>query len=175
MVGEIRDKETAEIAIQASLTGHLVFATIHTNDAPGAVTRLVDMGVEPFLVSSSLLAVLAQRLMRKACKKCGELYEPTPVELENLGLDKNVFSGKQIIRTKGCHDCSGTGYKGRMVIHELMPLDDELRALIMERTDATILKKALVKKGMVSLRQNGIQKVIEGITTAIELVAVTQE
>lgn len=175
MVGEIRDKETAEIAIQASLTGHLVFATIHTNDAPGAVTRLVDMGVEPFLVSSSLLAVLAQRLMRKACPKCSELYTPTEVELDNLGLEKNTFQGKKILRSQGCHECGGTGYKGRMVVHELMVLDDELRSLIMQRTDAAILKKAAQGKGMVTLRQNGIEKVLEGVTTAVELVAVTQE
>ncbi|MFM8314155.1 MAG: type II secretion system ATPase GspE [Deltaproteobacteria bacterium] len=175
MVGEIRDKETAEIAIQASLTGHLVFATIHTNDAPGAVTRLVDMGVEPFLVSSSLLAVLAQRLMRKVCMKCSELYSPTEVELDNLGLEKDVFGGKKIVRTKGCHECGGTGYKGRMVVHELMVLDDELRALIMQRTDAAVLKRAAQQKGMITLRQNGIDKVLAGITTAVELVAVTQE
>ncbi len=175
MVGEIRDKETAEIAIQASLTGHLVFATIHTNDAPGAVTRLVDMGVEPFLVSSSLLAVLSQRLMRKVCMKCSELYSPTEVELDNLGLEKDVFGGKKIVRTKGCHECGGTGYKGRMVVHELMVLDDELRALIMQRTDAAVLKRAAQQKGMITLRQNGIDKVLAGITTAVELVAVTQE
>ena len=175
MVGEIRDKETAEIAIQASLTGHLVFATIHTNDAPGAITRLVDMGVEPFLVSSSLLAVLAQRLMRKACTKCAELYTPTTVELDNLSLDKDVFGGKKIVRTKGCNECNGTGYKGRMVVHELMILDDELKSLIMQRTDSALLKKAAQKKGMINLRQNGIEKVLNGITTAIELVSVTQE
>jgi len=175
MVGEIRDKETAEIAIQASLTGHLVFATIHTNDAPGAVTRLVDMGVEPFLVSSSLLAVLAQRLMRKACTKCSELYTPTEIELDNLGLDKNVFGGKKIVRSPGCHECGGTGYKGRMVVHELMVLDDELKSLIMQRTDSAVLKKAAQQKGMITLRQNGVNKVLEGITTAVELVAVTQE
>ena len=175
MVGEIRDKETAEIAIQASLTGHLVFATIHTNDAPGAVTRLVDMGVEPFLVSSSLLAVLAQRLIRKACLKCSEPYTPQAVELENLGLDPNVFGGAKITRTKGCHECSGTGYKGRMVVHELMNLDDDIRAKIMEKADATIIKKVAVSKGMISLRQDGIQKVLSGVTTPVELVSVTQE
>jgi len=175
MVGEIRDKETAEIAIQASLTGHLVFATIHTNDAPGAVTRLVDMGVEPFLVSSSLLAVLAQRLMRKACTKCAELYTPTPIELDNLGLEKDVFGGKQIVQTKGCNECGGTGYKGRMVVHELMVLDDELKSLIMQRTDSAVLKKAAQAKGMITLRQTGIEKVLAGVTTAVELVAVTQE
>jgi general secretion pathway protein E len=175
MVGEIRDKETAEIAIQASLTGHLVFATIHTNDAPGAVTRLVDMGVEPFLVASSLLAVLAQRLIRKACTKCGEEYVPPAIELENLGLDPGVFGGSKITRTKGCHECGGTGYKGRMVVHELMNIDDEVRRLIMEKSDSTIIKKAAASRGMITLRQNGIKKVLAGKTTAIELVSVTQE
>jgi general secretion pathway protein E len=175
MVGEIRDKETAEIAIQASLTGHLVFATIHTNDAPGAVTRLVDMGVEPFLVSSSLLAVLAQRLIRKVCKRCVEEYAPTPIELENLGLAENVFGGAKICRAKGCAECGGTGYRGRMVVHELMLIDDDVRALIMEKADSTVIKRAAVAKGMVSLRQAGIQKVLEGATTAVELVSVTQD
>ena len=175
MVGEIRDKETAEIAIQASLTGHLVFATIHTNDAPGAATRLVDMGVEPFLISSSVLAVLAQRLMRKVCPKCTEFHVPTPVELDNLGLDPNVFNGGQIAKPRGCNECSGTGYKGRMVVHELMIIDDDLRNLIMQRADAATIKKAAMAKGMVSLRQNGIQKVLEGKTTPVELVSVTQE
>lgn len=175
MVGEIRDKETAEIAIQASLTGHLVFATIHTNDAPGAVTRLVDMGVEPFLVASSLLAVLAQRLMRKACKNCREEYVPSSIELENLGLDPNVFGGSHVYRTKGCHECSQTGYKGRMVVHELMDIDDEIRNLIMQKSDATLIKKAAIEKGMQSLRLCGIKKVLAGESTPIELVAVTQE
>lgn len=175
MVGEIRDKETAEIAIQASLTGHLVFATIHTNDAPGATTRLIDMGVEPFLVSSSLLAVLAQRLMRRICINCREFYHPTDIELNNLGLDSALFSGKQIAKAKGCHECGNTGYKGRMVVHELMPIDDDIRALIMEKADSSVIKKAAVKKGMGSVRHNGIARVLEGVTTAVELVAVTQE
>jgi len=175
MVGEIRDKETAEIAIQASLTGHLVFATIHTNDAPGAVTRLVDMGVEPFLVSSSLLAVLAQRLMRKVCANCRELQETTVVELENLGLDPSHFSGAKIARPKGCHECTGTGYKGRTVVHELMLVDDEIRSLIMQKVDATSIKKAAQSPGMVGLRQKGIEIVLQGLSTPIELVSVTQE
>jgi general secretion pathway protein E len=175
MVGEIRDKETAEIAIQASLTGHLVFATIHTNDAPGAITRLIDMGVEPFLVSSSLMAVLAQRLMRKACPNCREEYQPSDAELDNLGLDPNVFGGKKIIRTRGCVECGGTGYKGRMVVHELMLIDDEIRTLIMNKADSSIIKKEATNKGMVTLRQDGIQKVLDKVTTAIELVSVTQE
>jgi len=175
MVGEIRDKETAEIAIQASLTGHLVFATIHTNDAPGAVTRLIDMGVEPFLVSSSLLAVLAQRLVRKVCNNCKELYTPTPVELENLGLDPNVFGGAQIAKPKGCHECTGTGYRRRMVVYELMDMTDQVRALIMEKVDATVIKKAAQADGMITLRECGIKAVLDGKTTAVELVSVTQE
>jgi len=175
MVGEIRDKETAEIAIQASLTGHLVFATIHTNDAPGAITRLVDMGVEPFLVSSSLLAVLAQRLMRKVCPKCVEYHDPSQVELENLGLEHALFSGGKIAKGKGCSECSGMGYKGRMVVHELMLLDDDIRAMIMMKTDTTLIKKAAIERGMMTLRQNGIQKVLAGLTTPIELVSCTQE
>ncbi len=175
MVGEIRDKETAEIAIQASLTGHLVFATIHTNDAPGAVTRLIDMGVEPFLVSSSLLAVLAQRLIRKSCLNCREPYTPQEIELQNLGLDPNIFGGRQIWRTKGCGECGGTGYRGRMVVSELMMIDDDVRALIMEKSDASIIKRAAQAKGMETLRENGIQKVLQGSTTAVELVSVTQE
>ncbi len=175
MVGEIRDKETAEIAIQASLTGHLVFATIHTNDAPGATTRLIDMGVEPFLVSSSLLAVLAQRLMRKICLNCREFYTPQEVELTNLGLDPALFKDKKIARAKGCIECGGTGYRGRMVVHELMPIDDDIRALIMEKADSSIIKRAAVKAGMISLRQNGINRVLDGTTTAVELVSVTQD
>lgn len=175
MVGEIRDKETAEIAIQASLTGHLVFATVHTNDAPGAVTRLVDMGVEPFLVSSSLLAVVAQRLIRRVCKACAEYYVPQEIELENLGLDVNVFGGKKIARAKGCPECSGTGYVGRMVVHELMMIDDDVRALIMERSDSSIIKRTAQAKGMKTLRQAGIERVLSGDTTPIELVSVTQD
>jgi general secretion pathway protein E len=175
MVGEIRDKETAEIAIQASLTGHLVFATIHTNDAPGAVTRLIDMGVEPFLVSSSLLAVLAQRLMRKVCSRCKEQYIPTSEELLNVGLNPESFAGQKVIRGKGCAECAGTGYKGRMVVHELMFMDDDIRALIMKMSDASSIKKVAQSKGMVTLRETGIQKVLEGATTTAELVAVTQE
>jgi general secretion pathway protein E len=175
MVGEIRDKETAEIAIQASLTGHLVFATIHTNDAPGAITRLVDMGVEPFLVSSSLLAALAQRLIRKVCKRCVTFYVPQAAELENLGLDPNSFSNQQVARAVGCAECGGTGYRGRMVVYELMHIDDDIRALIMEKTDSSVMKRAAESKGMVSLRSCGIQRVISGATTPVELVSVTQE
>jgi len=175
MVGEIRDKETAEIAIQASLTGHFVFATIHTNDAPGAVTRLIDMGVEPFLTSSSLLAVLAQRLIRKVCPKCVQYHQPTELELENIGLEGNIFGGAKIAKPTGCVDCGGTGYKGRMVVHELMHIDDQIRNLIMQKADASVIKRAAQEAGMITLRQCGIQKVLEGATTPVELVAVTQD
>ncbi len=175
MVGEIRDKETAEIAIQASLTGHFVFATIHTNDAPGAVTRLVDMGVEPFLVSSSLLAVLAQRLVRKVCPRCVTYHAPHPLELQNLGLNPSDFEGGKIAAPKGCMDCNNTGYKGRMVVNELMIIDDEIREKIMERGDASGIKKVAQSKGMTTLRQDGIRRVLAGRTTPVELVSVTQE
>jgi general secretion pathway protein E len=133
------------------------------------------MGVEPFLVASSLMAVLAQRLMRKACLNCREEYLPTAAELDNLGLDPDVFGGKKIIRTRGCVECTGTGYKGRMVVHELMMIDDEIRNLIMNKADSSIVKKEAIAKGMISLRNAGIQKVLDKISTAVELVAVTQE
>jgi len=175
MVGEIRDKETAEIAIQASLTGHLVFATIHTNDAPGAVTRLIDMGVEPFLVASSLLGVIAQRLVRKVCPHCKEYYVPTEAELLNLGLSPEKFRNKKIVRPMGCNQCNSTGYKGRMVVYELMMMEDDVRTMIMEKADSTSIKKTAQASGMVSLRDCGIQKVLSGETTAMELVSVTQE
>ncbi len=175
MVGEIRDKETAEIAIQASLTGHLVLATIHTNDAPGAITRLIDMGVEPFLVSSSLMAVLAQRLIRKSCPDCRKFYQPEPHELVSLGLEADIFENKEIARSVGCASCAGTGYQGRMVVQELMMITDEVRQLIMERSDAATIKKVAVSQGMIPLRDDGIEKVMNGMTTPIELVAVTQD
>jgi type II secretory ATPase GspE/PulE/Tfp pilus assembly ATPase PilB-like protein len=133
------------------------------------------MGVEPFLVSSSLLAVIGQRLARKLCKNCREAYVPTSIELENLGLDAFTFQGKTIYRAKGCHECQSTGYRGRTVIHELMIIDDDIRALIMQKSDASIIKKAAISKGMTTLRIDGINKVLEGITTPVELVSVTQE
>ncbi len=175
MVGEIRDKETAEIAIQASLTGHLVFATIHTNDAPGAITRLIDMNVEPFLIASSLLAVLAQRLVRRVCPKCVEHYIPKPIELTNLGLDAKDFKDQKIPRFKGCHECQSTGYSGRLAISEFMLINDDIRSLIMERADSNQIRKVAQSFGMTTLRQCGIQKVLQGLTTPMELVSVTQD
>ncbi len=173
MVGEIRDRETAEIAIQASLTGHLVFSTIHTNDAPGAVTRLVDMQVEPFLVASSLLAVLAQRLVRTICPNCRESYPANEEELSEIGLTlKDV---KILHRGKGCESCQHTGYRGRLGIFELMVINDEVRASIMNNSDASTIKTIARENGMKTLREDGALKVIAGLTTVAEVTRVTRE
>ncbi len=172
MVGEIRDKETAEIAINASLTGHMVLSTLHTNDAPGAVTRLADMGVEPFLVASSLLGVVAQRLIRKVCTKCRVPHQPTDFELTELGL-KAIPPGSTVYKPGGCPSCSQSGYSGRTVIHELMVIDDRIRSLIIRREDAGQIKKAAVAAGMITLREDGVQKVLQGITTVDELMRAT--
>jgi general secretion pathway protein E len=173
MVGEIRDYETAEIAIQASLTGHLVFSTIHTNDAPGAVTRLVDMKVEPFLVASSLLAVLAQRLVRTICPNCREPYPANEEELSEIGLStKDV---KVLYRGKGCPACQHTGYRGRLGIFELMVINDELRSAIMNNSDSSTIKSVAREHGMKTLREDGALKVIAGLTTVAEVTRVTRE
>lgn len=173
MVGEIRDRETAEIAIQASLTGHLVFSTIHTNDAPGAVTRLVDMQVEPFLVASSLLAVLAQRLVRTICPECREAYQANEEELGEIGLTlKDV---KTLYRGRGCDACQFTGYRGRLGIFELMVINDEVRAAIMNNADSSTIKTKAREFGMKTLREDGALKVIAGVTTVAEVTRVTRE
>jgi general secretion pathway protein E len=177
MVGEIRDRETAEIAIQASLTGHLVFSTLHTNDAPSAVTRLIDMGVEPFLISSSVLAMMAQRLVRLICPNCCEPFAPTAEALGELGLtpaDLAQHSG-QFFHGRGCEACRYTGYRGRTAIYELLVLDDAVRDLIMQRANANMIKTTAVQRGMQTLLQNGARKVLEGRTTAEEVLRVTQE
>ncbi|MCX5868958.1 MAG: type II secretion system ATPase GspE [Proteobacteria bacterium] len=175
LVGEIRDVETAEIAIHASLTGHLVFSTLHTNDAAGAITRLVDMGIEPFLVASSLVSVLAQRLVRTLCPNCRIAYELSPAELAELAryTDKNK-TGK-LYRGSGCETCSGTGFFGRTGIYEMLLIDDDIRNLITTSTDSNTIKKKASSKGMTSLRDDGFQKVIKGITTMPEVLRVTQE
>jgi general secretion pathway protein E len=173
LVGEIRDLETAEIAIQASLTGHLVFSTLHTNDAPSAITRLVDMGVEPYLVASSLIAVLAQRLVRVLCPECREPYEPTPAELAELGL--RATEPVRAHRPKGCHRCHHSGYYGRVGIFELMVLDDELRAMIVQNTDSKSIKRLAVTRGMKTLRQDGARKMLLGTTSIEEIVRATEE
>jgi general secretion pathway protein E len=177
MVGEIRDRETAEIAIQASLTGHLVFSTLHTNDASSAVTRLLDMGVEPFLISSSVLAMMAQRLVRLLCPACRAPSTPSPATLHELGLTEAdcTSAGSQFYRARGCDACHGTGYRGRTGIYELLVIDDSIRALIMQQANASTLKAAALQRGMRTLLQDGASKVLQGRTTAEEVLRVTQE
>jgi general secretion pathway protein E len=175
MVGEIRDRETAEIAIQASLTGHLVFSTVHTNDAAGAITRLIDMGVEPYLVGSSLIGVLAQRLVRVLCKECREAYLPTAEELKEIGLALDKQKPRMIYRPKGCDVCNGTGYRGRTGIYEFMMVDDTLRELSVKKVDSGSIKRAAVQKGMRTLMEDGGSKVLRGITSVAEVLSVTQE
>ncbi len=174
MVGEIRDGETAEIAIQSALTGHLVFSTLHTNDSFGALARLIDMGIEPFLVSSSILAVLAQRLVRKLCPDCRERYAPAAAELERIRVDPDRFAGR-IFRAKGCRACRNTGYRGRMAVQELMVMDDEVRGLVMQKADAAMIRRHCTGKAMKLLRQDGTDRVLAGETTIEELLRVTQD
>ena len=175
MIGEIRDRETAEIAIQASLTGHLVISTLHTNDSATSVTRLIDMGVEPFLVASSLTGVLAQRLVRTICLECREAYQPTLEQLSEIGLRPEDVASRRIYRARGCPACLNTGYAGRMGIHEILLIDDEMRSLIMQGVDATIIKRRGMEKGMKSLREIGAQAVFDGKSTIEEILRVTQE
>jgi general secretion pathway protein E len=172
MVGEIRDKETAEIAINASLTGHLVLSTLHTNDAAGSPTRLIDMGVEPFLVASSLLGVIAQRLIRRICSKCRQPHTPTEFEMEELGLP-SIPHDATIFRAVGCPSCAQSGYSGRTVIHELMIVDDKIRTLIVKNSDSGTLRKAAIAGGMTTLRDDGVSKVLQGFTTIDELMRAT--
>ncbi len=172
MVGEIRDKETAEIAINASLTGHLVLSTLHTNDASGAATRLIDMGVEPFLVASSVLGIVAQRLIRRVCTKCRVPHKPSDFEMQELALTQ-LPANAQIFKAVGCPSCAQSGYSGRTVIHELMIVDDEIRSLIIKNVDAGTIKKAAVAAGMTTLREDGVTKVLEGKTTIDELMRAT--
>ncbi len=175
MVGEIRDAETAEIAVQASLTGHLVFSTLHTNDAPSSATRICDMGIEPFLVSSSVIAIIAQRLVRTVCKDCAKKYTPTEEQLAEMGKTLKDLKGRQLYKAVGCSNCIETGYVGRTGIHELMIMDDALRAQLMKSTEATQLKKLAVERGMWTLRDDGVDKAIRGETTLEEVFRVTAE
>lgn len=175
MVGEIRDRETAEIAIQASLTGHLVISTLHTNDSASSATRLIDMGVEPFLVTSSVVGIIAQRLVRTLCSECRERYTPNEFELNQLGLDLKELEGKLIYRAKGCSECLETGYSGRTGVHEILMMDDDIRAMVMKNTDAVAVKRKAMEKGMKSLREVAAEKVVEGETTVEEVLRVTQE
>jgi type IV pilus assembly protein PilB len=173
MVGETRDLETAQIAIQASLTGHLVFTTLHTNDAPGAITRLIDMGVEPFLISSTLEAILGQRLLRSICLNCRTSYEPNTNTLDQLGLGRRDLGEKKFYYGKGCDACNQTGYKGRKGIYELMRISDPLRELINERAPTVTLKQKAIELGMITLRQDGLRSVFDGDTTVEEVLKYT--
>ena len=173
MVGETRDLETAQIAVQASLTGHLVFTTLHTNDAPGAITRLIDMGVEPFLISSTLEAVLGQRLLRSICPNCRTNYEPNTNTLDQLGLSRRDLGEKKFSYGKGCDACNQTGYKGRKGIYELMRISDPLRELINERAPTVTLKQKAIELGMITLRQDGLRSVFDGDTTVEEVLKYT--
>jgi len=175
MVGEVRDLETAEIAIQASLTGHLVFSTLHTNDAAGAVTRLIDMGVEPFLVASSVNAILAQRLIRTICPSCREQYEPLAEELDEIGVLQQDLPEGRLWRGAGCAQCLDTGYLGRTGIYELLLVNDAIKAIILRSPDSGSIKKAALDEGMRTLRQDGARKILQGITTIEEVLRVTQE
>jgi type IV pilus assembly protein PilB len=171
MVGEIRDKETADIAIQASLTGHLVFSTLHTNDAPSALTRLVDMEVEPFLISSSVVGILAQRLVRVICKGCKEKHAATGALLKELGLRE----GADFYRGKGCDDCKSSGYSGRIGIFEFLRMSDDIKKLIMSKASADEIRKKAVQEGMRTLRDDGLDKARRGVTTIEEVLRVTEE
>jgi len=171
LIGEIRDTETAEIGIRAALTGHLVFSTLHTNDAPSSITRLVDMGIEPFLVGSSLILVVAQRLVRKLCPKC-KLVDNTPKEaLVRLGVLKSLDENITIYKAnpKGCDECNGTGYKGRTAVHEILEVDEEIRRLIVKGATAEEIRDLAKKKGMRTLYEAGILKVRRGITDIAEV------
>ncbi len=202
MVGEIRDRETAEIAVQSSLTGHLVLSTIHTNDAAGALTRLVEMDIEPFLVASSMIGIQAQRLVRVLCPHCKEEYEPTRAQLEELGVNPdNPYAGKPepehvvyraaaakleplkpirmdktvLYRAVGCDECLGLGYKGRTGLYEMLMITDDLRALVLKNADSNAIKKTALQQGMVNLREDGIRKVLSGITSIEEVLRVTHD
>jgi type IV pilus assembly protein PilB len=173
MVGEMRDLETAQIAIQAALTGHLVFTTLHTNDAAGAITRMIDMGVEPFLISSTLEAILAQRLVRTICKKCRTAYEPTEAVLTQLGLTAEDVQGRPFYYGKGCSECNDTGYRGRKGIFELLAITEPIRELVNIRAPSVVIRQKALELGMVTLRQDGLRSIYDGVTTVEEVLKYT--
>jgi type IV pilus assembly protein PilB len=173
MVGEMRDLETAQISIQASLTGHLVFTTLHTNDAPGAVVRMIDMGVEPFLISSTLEAILAQRLVRTVCKKCKIAYEPTEAVISELGLSTADVQGRPFYYGKGCLECNETGYKGRKGLYELLIVSEPIRELVNMRAPSGVMRAKALELGMRTLREDGIRSILNGETTVEEVLKYT--
>jgi type IV pilus assembly protein PilB len=166
LVGETRDTETAKIAVEAALTGHLVFTTLHANDAPSTFMRLSEMGIEPFLISTSVIGIVAQRLVRRICTKCKEEYEPDPAVLKYLGVNE----GKKLFRGKGCDICSQTGYKGRVGVYEVLMINDELRHLIAEGSDTQVIRQACMANGMRSLKEYCLILLQEGLTTVDEVV-----
>jgi len=175
MIGEVRDTETAKLATQAALTGHLVLSTLHTNDAPGAITRLIDMGVKPFLVASSIQAVMAQRLIRVLCPKCKQPdHEPDEMWLKLAGISPEQRKDKQLFKPRGCDYCTGTGFRGRIGIFEMMEMNNEVRELAFERAPTNKIRKAALAGGMKSLLQDGRLKILNGTTTAEEIVKVAQ-
>jgi len=173
MVGEIRDLETAEIAINAGLTGHLVFSTLHTNDAPGAVTRLVDMGIKPFLVASGVRAIMAQRLLRRNCKKCLVEHTPTPEEIKLLELDDEYLANHKFVKGAGCNECGNTGYKGRVGIYEIFMMSDSIAKLIFANEPAGVIREMARKEGMRSLRDDAMRKAAAGTSTLEEVIRIT--
>ncbi len=177
MVGEMRDTETAKIAIQSALTGHLVFSTVHTNSAPATITRLIDMGIEPFLVSSSIIGVLAQRLVRRICPDCRKSYQPHPEQLRELGIKEVSFRklDRRFFRGDGCDNCRQTGYRGRIGIHELLVMSEGVKNTILESSDSDTIKKQGLKEKMITLRRDGVNKILHGLTTAEEILSITSE
>jgi general secretion pathway protein E len=175
LVGEVRDLETAEMAIQASLTGHLVFSTLHTNDSAGAITRLVNMGIEPFLVSSSTIAILAQRLVRRICKHCRESYEPEIESLLELGISREEAQGKLVYRGRGCDKCQGRGYYGRTGIFELLVMTPRVQDMTLKGADSNVIKREAKRHGMRTLREDGASKVLQGVSTIEEVLRVTRD
>jgi general secretion pathway protein E len=171
-VGEIRDKETADIAVQSALTGHLVFSTLHTNDSASAITRLVDIGVEPFLISSSVIAVVAQRLVRVLCRRCREPYIPDPDALTSIGVPLSQFEGRTIFRPRGCDDCLQKGYSGRTGIFEILELDSQLKTAILKTHDSNQIMAEAVDRGMMTLMQDGLRLVLKGLTSIEEVLRV---
>jgi type IV pilus assembly protein PilB len=172
MVGEVRDKDTAQIAIESALTGHLVLSTLHTNDAPGALTRLTEMGVEPFLTASAVDCVIAQRLVRKLCEYCREPFDPTPEILRQMGFSNQAIEGVEeltLFRAAGCPRCNTTGYKGRMAIYEIMLVTEAIERLIVERKSADEIGRVARAEGMMALRQDGLERVLQGLTSIEEI------
>ncbi|MGA2220834.1 MAG: type II secretion system ATPase GspE [Verrucomicrobiia bacterium] len=174
MIGEIRDLETANIAVQSALTGHLVFSTLHTNDAPSAVTRLIDIGVKPFLVASAVRAIMAQRLVRTICPRCKEPYTPSKYEMDMLRLDPEEMKKTTIYKGRGCSDCAKTGYRGRKGIFEIFVIDEEMRRMVYEKVSSNVLRNRAREIGMRTLREDGVRKIMAGITTPEEVISITQ-